>query len=173
MRSLKLALAAIAVASVPAATSPQAATAAPPSEAPVMAEFEGRTINLAEGWGDATACTSNGASTRCYRTEAEMDAAEPGDAVEMASCSSSLRLYSSTGYGGSVLALSQRGTYINLWTYGFDNVTSSYKVGACSSTFYAGAYGGTPVYPGYTGAWASASSMLSAWNNRVSSVYIS
>ena len=62
---------------------------------------------------------------------------------------------------------------LNLSTYGFDNDTSSYRVGACASTFWAGASGSGSVYPGPTGANASASSMLSGWNNVVSSVYIS
>jgi hypothetical protein len=54
-----------------------------------------------------------------------------------------------------------------------DNVTSSYVVGACAATFYDGAGGGAPVYPGGTGAFASSSVMTSGWDNRVSSVYIS
>jgi hypothetical protein len=68
--------------------------------------------------------------------------------------------------------LTSRGAYINLSTYGFDNDTSSYKVGACASYFYDGAGGGTPLYPGTTTANSSATSMLTGWDNRVSSVYI-
>lgn len=144
---------------------------------PVLASFEGRTINLANGWGDAKACASDGHATRCYRSEAAMDAAEPaaGDlriGGTLATCSSSLRLYSSTGWNGSVLALTSRDVVINLSGYGFSNVTSSYKVGACSSIFYDGVGGGGSVYPGNTSAGASATSMLSGWDNRVSSVYI-
>ncbi len=144
----------------------------------IVADFEGQRINLAEGWGEARACTSDGVVTTCYRSEAAMDragavAVSSGGVVPLATCSSSLRLYRSTSYGGAVLQLTTRGTYINLSGYGFDNDTSSYKVGACSSGFYDGASGGAPTYPGSTSANASATSMVSGWDNRVSSVYIS
>ncbi len=143
----------------------------------VIASFDGHWIDLSEGWGVATACTSDGMTTTCFRSEAEMDRAI-GDiassfvVVPLASCASSLRLYRSTSYGGAVLQLTTRGVYINLAAYGFDDDTSSYKVGACSSYFYDGANGGSPLYPGATGANSSATSMLSGWDNRVSSVYI-
>lgn len=143
----------------------------------IPATFEGTTIDLQEGWGAARACTSDGTSTTCYRSEAAMDraTAEAARSIEItpfAACSSSLRLYRSTSYGGSVLQLTTRGTVINLSGYGFDNDTSSYRVGACSAGFYDGSGGGAPTYPGSTGANASATSMVSGWDNRVSSVYI-
>ncbi len=143
----------------------------------VLATFEGTTINLQDGWGAAQACTSDGTVTTCYRSEAAMDRATavPARSIEitpLAACASSLRLYRSTSYGGSVLQLTTRYTYINLSGYGFDNDTSSYKVGACSAGFYDGSSGGAPTYPGSTGANASAASMVSGWDNRVSSVYI-
>jgi hypothetical protein len=92
--------------------------------------------------------------------------------VPLISCASALKLYRSTSFTGAVLQLTSRGTFINLSSFGFDNDTSSYQVGACSSTFYDGASGGTPVYPGTTTANSSASSMLAGWDNRVSSVFI-
>ncbi|HYN31970.1 MAG TPA: hypothetical protein VES40_05045 [Ilumatobacteraceae bacterium] len=143
----------------------------------VLAAFEGTTINLQDGWGAARACTSNGTVTTCYRSEAAMDratavSARSTEITPLAACSSSLRLYRSTSYGGSVLQLTTRYTYINLSGYGFENDTSSYKVGACSAGFYDGSGGGAPAYPGNTGANASATSMVSGWDNRVSSVYI-
>jgi hypothetical protein len=143
----------------------------------VVATFEGSTIDLQEGWGAARACTSGGTSTTCYRSEAAMDratavAARSIEITPFAACSSSLRLYRSTSYGGSVLQLTTRNAYINLSGYGFNNDTSSYRVGACSAGFYDGSGGGAPTYPGSTGANASATSMVSGWDNRVSSVYI-
>lgn len=141
----------------------------------VVAWFEGRWINLADGWSEAAACTSDGRNTVCYRTEAEMDQTSRSAArsvVPFASCSSSLRLYRSTSYGGAVLQLTTRGVYINLASYGFDNDTSSYRVGACTSYFYDGASGSGSLYPGATGAGAAAASMLAGWDNRISSVYI-
>lgn len=162
-------LALLAPATSTAAGSPRADTAS------VIALFEGGWIRLAEGWGDARACTSDDAGTRCYRSEAEMDAAEvvPGAATvtPMADCSSSVRLYQNTSYGGSVLELKQRGVTISLSPYGFNNVTSSYKIGACNSRFYDTTTGGTQ-YTGNTNAGVSATSMVSGWDNRIGSVYI-
>lgn len=143
----------------------------------VLASFEGTTINLQDGWGAARACTSDGTVTTCYRSEAALDratavAARSIEMTPLAACASSLRLYRSTSYGGSVLQLTARGTFINLSSFGFSNDTSSYRVGACSASFYDGSSGGAPIYPGSTSANASATSMVSGWDNRVSSVYI-
>ncbi len=154
-----------------------AVAASPAKGGGVIASFEGTWINLAEGWGEAAACTSDGLATQCYRTEQAMDAATSISVLSMpiaplASCASSLRLYRSASYGGAVLQLSTRSVYLNLSSYGFDNDTSSYKVGACTSYFYDGASGGTPLYTGTTTANSSATSMLAGWDNRVSSVYI-
>lgn len=122
------------------ATHAATATASPPDDERegIIASFETDRIRLADGWGEAHACFSDDEDTRCYRSEHEMDRAE---AIEQSgtdvqsTCSSSLRLYSSTG-------------------------------------FYDTTSGGT-AYPGNTNAGVSASSMLSGWNNRVGSVYIS
>jgi hypothetical protein len=147
---------------------------------PAAAVFEGATLDLARSWGNADACIEIDGAVECYRTERELDAAHPefsarqsSSFVALASCSSSLRLYRSNSYTGGTLVLTTRGVVINLSTYGFDNDTSSYRVGACSSTFLAGSSGSGSVYPGNTSAWASAASMLAAWNNFISSVYIS
>jgi hypothetical protein len=160
------------------------ASAAAANPDPSIASFEGGQINLRGGWGEATACTSDGVTTECFRTEKELDqylAAEPsqdasrafGDIVIQSVCSTSLKLYANTSFGGTVLALSTRFAVLNLSTWSFDNITSSYKVGACSATFYDGANAGVPSYPGNTSAGASATSMQSGWDNRVSSVYVS
>lgn len=156
-------------------TADAAATAAPD---PSIATFEGGKIDLRSGWGDAKACTSDGATTACFRSEAELDEAWPGRAsspgfVISSVCSASLKLYSATSYGGTLLQLSARLTYINLSVYGFDNTTSSYKIGPCSATFYDGSNGGAPSYPGNTTANFQSLSMSVGWDNRVSSIYIS
>lgn len=173
------------------AASAPAAGASPQGEGtgPSFASFEGTVIDLREGWGEATACVSDGVSTECFRTEAELDAVlggaeEPVSAVGAAaasggpvalalSCGGQLRLWSGNSYSGSVLAFTTRGVILNLSSYGFDNVTSSYAVGPCSSTFYAGANGGGGTYPGSTSAGSSSAVMVSGWNNVVSSIYIS
>ena len=104
--------------------------------------------------------------------------AEPGEpcgaknpATATASCSSTLRLYHGTSFTGAVLGLSTRGSLIQLASSGFDNVTSSYRVGACSASLYDGLQSG--LYPGATGAGSQASVMLSGWDNTISSVVIS
>jgi len=147
----------------------------------VIASFEGRQIVLSEGWGDAHACVVAPDGVRCYRSEREMDAAEgaeleqaaaaAGGVAALTACSSSVRLYDGTSYTGSVLQLTTRGVYHNLASLGFDNLTSSYKIGACSARFYDTTSGGT-LYPGSTSANVSATSMATGWNNRVGSVYI-
>ncbi|HWL44742.1 MAG TPA: hypothetical protein VNQ73_17505 [Ilumatobacter sp.] len=159
-----------------ALTTGQTAGAVTPVGDPgATAWFEGRQIDLADGWGDAQACHVDENGTRCYRTEAEMDLAEQLDEsgpMLLADCASSVRLYDGTSYGTPVVSLTLRGTYINLSAHSFDNKTSSYKIGACSSSFFDGTTGGAPQYPGATTAGASATSMASGWNNRVSSIYI-
>ena len=146
----------------------------------VTATFEGQTFDMSTGWGsprarpDIQACHVTETTADCYRSEADMNVAlseASPTAVLAANCGSTLRLYDGTSHTGAVLSLSQRGSILSLSTYGFDNRTSSYRVGACSSTFYNGI--GSSPYPGNTSAWASASSMYSGWNNTISSVYLS
>ena len=48
-------------------------------------------------------------------------------AAQLASCSTSLRLYSGTSYTGQVLYLSTRSLWLNLSAYGFDNLTERVK----------------------------------------------
>ncbi|NND73763.1 MAG: hypothetical protein HKN44_02050 [Ilumatobacter sp.] len=88
-------------------------------------------------------------------------------------CSSSLRLYSGTSYTGAVTSITARSTWINLSTYGADDTTSSYRVGACSAALRSGSYGGGSSYPGNTAAGAQSPWMLSGWDNVVSSVRLS
>lgn len=138
----------------------------------VVATFEGKPLRLADGWGEATACFVDEAGTRCYRSEAEMDGAESAapSAIE-AECGSSVRIYSGTGHTGSSLAFTTRLVLINLAGYGFNNVTSSYKIGTCAARFY-DTTTGTTLYPGNTGAGASSGTMASGWDNRVGSLWI-
>lgn len=151
---------------------------------PSIATFGHGTIDLRHGWGAAKACASDGQHTTCFTTEAAMDdylASVVDDVVDVVggalegllACSPSVKLYPNTSFGGTVLSLSTQGVVVNLSTYGVDNTTSSYKVGGCNSIFYDGANGAAPVYPGSTAAGATASSMSSGWDNRISSIFIS
>jgi hypothetical protein len=153
------------------------------------AVFEDQVIDLVEGWGEAKACLAWDSDTmvECFRSEAELlervsqlesatlDQTKTRGAAGMSStCSSSVRLYDGTSYSGSVLYLYQRSSWINLTNHGWSNRTSSFKVGACSSYFADYSNGGGSWYPtSLTQAWDVASSMISGWNKRISSIYIS
>lgn len=154
---------------------------------PYIADYEGVQIDLRDGWDGARACNTDGITTECWDSEAEMLLAlsaqgltsTPPPEVPGASpyrrqftCSSYLRLYTGTNFGGSVLAIATQYTVLNLSSYGFNNVTSSYKVGACPAAMWDLNSGGAPAYGGNTGAGVWATVMLSGWDNRISSVYL-
>jgi hypothetical protein len=173
--------------SVVFAPTPGWAAEAPPTPPAYIATFEGGHIDLRQGWGDAKACTTDLQDTECFRSERELDqyldgqgggstrqtvSQALGDPSPQVTCGSNIRLYSSTFFSGSVLAISTRAALVNLATWSFSNLVSSYQIGSCNSTFYDGANAGYPIYPGGTLAGASASVMVSGWDNRISSIYI-
>lgn len=181
MRSKVMFLLFVAALMALAATSAGART----SDQEGMATFEGRSIDLRGGWGEAEAClvSETTGPARCFRTEDELLASLATGAVTTESedvvastasaCSSSLRLYDGTSYTGAVLYLSTRTTWINLASYGFSNRTSSFKVGACFTYLADLSNGGGDWYPtSATTAGKVAATLMSGWNNRVSSVYI-
>lgn len=153
--------------------------APPPGE--TTAWFEGRIIDLKQGWGEATACVIwNSAGTRqCFRTEASLKLwlslrGQVSTTQSLtAACSTALRLYDGTNYTGSVLFLYDRGIWLNLGALSWSNRASSFKVGACNSILADGTSGGGDWYPTtLSQAGDVAGTMLTGWNNRVSSVYI-
>ena len=137
-------------------------------------------IDMGTSWESATACAVSASAAVCFTTESAMDAylATTTTAVSSAVapalvCSTSMRLYDGASYTGNLLYLSSQGTFLNLANYGFDNITTSYKIGACSSYFYSGASGGGSLYPiQNTEAFDQYPTMLSGWNNALSSVYM-
>ena len=149
-----------------------------------LATFENTVIDMSADWATATACAITPTGNRCYLDEEAMDLAElqhtPGKAVATgtsgispaSSCATTLKLYTGASFTGSVVSLSTQATWINLSAYGIDNATSSYKVGACSSVFREGVAGTGSTYPGSTVAGAQATSMVTGWDNTVSSVRI-
>ena len=152
-----------------------------------IALFEGALIDLAQGWGDARACAiwNDRNIAECFRTEAELEArlAALGNPAQRvvdglttttgSACTSPTRLYDGAGYGGRVLYLWDRHTWIDLRDLGFANRASSYEIGACSAYFADYPGGGGDWYPtSLTSAYRRSSSMRSGWNNRVSSVYL-
>lgn len=166
------------------AVSAPSADARPPDQGGI-ALFEGRVIDLHDGWGEAQACLVSDTTrpARCFGSEEALQAFIEGSETTIesgvesvavaAACSSSLRLYDGANHTGSVLYLSTRTTWINLSSYGFSNKTSSFKVGACSTFMADLSNGGGDWYPtSATTAGKVAANMASGWNNRVSSVYI-
>lgn len=148
-----------------------------------IATFEGKQIDLSKGWGDAQACLVYRAAglVECFRDRAGLNTREQqlsaqigADSVAMASttCSTPLRLFADAGYGGRELDFYDRGYWQNLSTWSFDNQLSSYKTGACAVYLADYADGGGSWYPGNTGANHGESSMLSGWNDRISSIFI-
>jgi hypothetical protein len=151
-----------------------------------LAILDGEIFDLTQGWGKASACVvwASDELVECFSTEAELTARSSQDngyrpseaenpAGASSTCSSALKLYDGTSYTGSALYLYARTTWLNLSTYGFANRTSSYKVGGCATYFADYPNGGGSWYPtSSTQAWDLASSMISGWNNRVSSVFI-
>lgn len=138
-----------------------------------LATFEDQVIDLSKGWGEAKACTTDGTTTHCYRSEAEMKAAPSTNVSTMASaCTPSVMLYSGTYFSGLSLNLTLSNVLHQLSKFNFDNITSSFGIGYCNARFYDGLSTFTAQYPGSTLAYASASVMAAGWDNRISSVFI-
>ena len=159
-----------------------AAATHPPTGLPSVALFEGKQIDLSKGWGDARAClvarTAN--VVECFRDQAGLLARESALQAQIAaspeiaasSCSSPLRLYADSSYGGRELDFYDRGYWQNLSTWSFDNQTSSYKVGSCGVYLADYANGGGSWYPENTSPGHDEPAMASGWDNRISSIYI-
>lgn len=165
-----------------------------PAAEPTPALFEGRLINMSGDWEGAAACMvwPEAVDTpECFRSEAAMDQriAElertlPQEAIDhrqtigsatrgVSDCSSSVRLYDGTSYTGAALYLRGREVWFNLVDSGFNQMTSSFKIGACSAYFADLSGGGGDWYPtSQTEAYDVATSMISGWDNDVSSVWI-
>lgn len=163
------------------ATGSAAVAARAQSSPPSLALFEGKQIDLSRDWGAAQACVvyQGVGAVECFRDraglqarEAQLQTAVASPATATASCSSPLRLFADGSYGGRELDFYDRGYWQNLDTWGFDNQLSSYRVGGCGVYLADGTYGGGSWYPGNTSAGHGESSMLSGWNDRVSSIYI-
>ncbi|MFI5035003.1 MAG: hypothetical protein ACHQFZ_02220 [Acidimicrobiales bacterium] len=120
------------------------------------------------------------AGTYCFASQGDYQTwaannpsnAEAGSSSPMTNCSSKLDLFANVSYGGSELMLNSQGNWINLSSYGFSNIVSSFKVGACSITMTDAANGLGNVYPGPTSPGSLVPWIGSAWNDRVQSVFI-
>ena len=165
----------------------------PPERRPAIATFEGRSIDLSKDWEEARACLvwRQGGVLECFRTPQSLDARiaqlsperagrpesqDSGDTMSAYassySCSSSLRLFDYTYYGGRQLSFWDRGYWQNLWDYGFNDRTSSYAVGGCYAHLADHGWGGGWWYPGPTYPYAGEAVMSAGWSNSISSIYI-
>jgi len=169
-------IASLAVA-VPVSAADESLTEADPPaviEDPAIGILEGEAIDLAADWGEARACAVTDTGVICFRSVAELDAHERAVAARSGrslSCSTPLRLYSGQFRTGRVLSISERGRWVNLSSYGFDNQTSSYRAGSCRILLAAGSFGAGSQHPGCRRAYCTENVMRRGWNNVVSSVY--
>lgn len=150
-----------------------------------VALFEGKAIDLAEGWGEAQACMvwRAAGAVECFRSSAELVEreaeikAEAGFGAQslMMACGDPLKLFEHTNYGGRELWFYDQGYWQNLSAWSFGDELSSYQVGGCDVHLAEHTGGGGYWYPGNTSAyhWESAMSAGgTSWNDRVSSFYI-
>jgi hypothetical protein len=87
-------------------------------------------------------------------------------------CSTPLTLYDGANRSGANVHIYTRGVWINLSTVSFDNKTSSFKVGACAVELAAQSNGSGNYYPECLYPGCIENTMLSGWNNVISSVYL-
>jgi len=145
---------------------------------PDAATFEGRRIDLAKNWEQAQACIvlRQAQIVECFRTldqaEAQASAVMAQYAAAGYSCSSPLRLFEHSYYGGRQLLFFDRGYWQNLTDYGFNDQLSSYIVGACYTYQAEHINGVGAFYPGPGWAWSGVPYLISGWDNRMSSLYM-
>lgn len=146
----------------------------------VLAFYNGGIINMSQGWGSAQVCDVTDAGTYCFANQSEFQiwtsshplASGAGSLSPMTNCSSNLDLYANISYGGSELMLNSQGNWINLSSYGFSDIVSSFKVGTCSISMNDAANGSGNFYPGPTSPGSLVSWIGTAWNDRIQSVFI-
>lgn len=190
MRPITSALAGLFVLPAIAATPAHATTPVVTAHHGVLADYRGRTIDLADGWQGAKACAAiDAGDVRCYDTRAQMHdairaAATPnrqpvtasvtGAVTAATDCGGSskyLALYSGTNYGGAELDFISTAGWVNLADFGFENTAESYANNkTCSAYLADGQYGGNPQL---TLTASSKSADLGSWNNRASSTLVS
>lgn len=158
-----------------------------------VAVYGDRIIDMADDWEGAGACLvwpETIEVPECFETEEQMNhriaelekmtgdtpraaAVGGGQTASGTSCSGNVSLYDGTSYTGAALHIRSRYQWFNLASFNFDQRTSSFKIGPCSAYLADLAAGGGAWYPtSQTEAYDVAPTMVSGWNNDVSSVYI-
>ena len=184
---------------LPAAAADRSATRA---RHPGHARFEGRTIDLRTGWGDARACVvwHAGGETDCFRSGAAADRAvvRRGRAEALATLhepsAATLRRahWRTVRDGARVQSISTCGNWLTLYEHvgyagrslrfrdqGIYQDLADWGFASQTSSYRIGACAtalrdaGWVGYPGPTGAGDSSASMVSGWNDRVRYLRIS
>jgi hypothetical protein len=140
------------------------------------ARFEGRWIELSQGWSQATACmVVAGRPTECFRTVGAMEthaAVVLASASPLLNCSTPLKLRDGPNQTLGQANVYSRGIWVNLSSLSFDNKTSSFTVGACSIDLAAGINGGSSHYLSCLSPFCVEDTMDPGWDNAVSSAYL-
>ena len=184
----KISSAALAGALIVPATG-SAVGAAPADSVPsdgVIATYNGRQINLEDGWQGAQACLAfTLTDLRCYDSRSDIPdalvaaarrpAAAAPVAAPLASCSSagqSVTLYSDINMGGQSLSFqTTSGAWTNLAPYGFDNTMESWTNTTGCTARVADGNGGSGDQLTLA-ARSSSSNVGSTWKNRASSINV-
>jgi hypothetical protein len=148
-----------------------------------LALYEGRLIDLSDGWDGATACAVlSELDVRCYDSEAEMRdeltalaRRDLGDDMLLSSScggsSSFTTLYDDVNFGGASLSFASTSGWVNLSSYGFDNRMESWVNDRdCNATVADGTLGGGAQLT--LAANGSSSNVGTDWKNKASSIRV-
>jgi len=170
---------------IPVVAAPAAGAATNPG---VRATYNGRTINLADGWQGAHACGVFGPdNVRCFDTREQLHdvvaiAARAGTAAEAksalsavpaSSCggsSTEVQLFSGTNWSGDQLIFVSTSGFFDLADYGFDNDMESWASSKTCNSFVADGTGGGGAV--LTLGAQSYSLNAGSWKNRASSISV-
>ena len=167
---------------IPVVGAPAAGGAPSPG---VRATYDGRTVNLAQGWHGAHACgVFSPDDVRCFDTRAQLQdavaiaartgtAGEAKSAVTASDCggsSTEVQLFSGTNWSGNQLVFVSTSGFYNLADYGFDNDMESWASSKTCNSFVADSTngGGSILTLGAQ----SYSLNAGSWKNRASSISV-
>jgi hypothetical protein len=120
-------------------------------------------------WVAGTAAAAGG-SGPVRRATAASRMSDP--AIPSLTCSTPLKLHNGPNQTGTLATVSARGIWINLSSISFDNMTSSFTVGACSVSLASATNGGGALYTRCLSAGCVENTMDLGWDNVISSVYL-
>ena len=105
-------------------------------------------IPMTEAIAMKLSCNAGVDGVTCFDTEAEaLDVASAvaakatGGVAAAAACTPAMQLYDGTSFTGASLNITTQSTWFNLSTFGFDNITSSWKSGCVAGRLASGTGG--------------------------------